>query len=102
MSAQRPASYAVNELGSIARRADELLASMRRFGAMQGDETGADDGYRRAVDLLTVHGRRSDAGDAALEWANFLRERGREGEAEPILRRAYDLGVDAETEARKR
>ena len=65
--------------------------------AMQGDETGAIDAYRRAVDLLTVHGRRADAGEAALEWANFLRERGREDEAEPIFRRAYDLGVDAET-----
>jgi len=65
--------------------------------ALQGDETGAVDAYRRAVDLLTAHGRRADAGQAALEWANFLRERGREEEAEPILRRAYDLGVDAET-----
>jgi transcriptional regulator with XRE-family HTH domain len=65
--------------------------------ALQGDETGASDAFRRAVDLLTVHGRKSDAGEAALEWANFLRERGREDEAEPILRRAYDLGVSAET-----
>lgn len=65
--------------------------------ALAGDETGADDAYRRAVDLLTVHGRRSDAGEAALEWANFLRKQGREDEAEPILRRAYDLGVSAET-----
>jgi transcriptional regulator with XRE-family HTH domain len=65
--------------------------------ALTGDEQGADDAYRRAVDLLTVHGRRADAGEAALEWANFLRERGREDEAEPILRRAYDLGVSAET-----
>jgi transcriptional regulator with XRE-family HTH domain len=65
--------------------------------ALQGDETGANDSYRRAVDLLTVHGRRADAGEVALEWANFLRDRGREDEAEPILRRAYDLGVTAET-----
>jgi transcriptional regulator with XRE-family HTH domain len=70
--------------------------------ALQGDETGANDAYRRAVDLLTVHGRRADAGEAALEWANFLRERGREDEAEPILRRAYDLGVDAETASARR
>jgi transcriptional regulator with XRE-family HTH domain len=71
--------------------------------ALQGDDTGADDAYRRAVDLLTAHGRRTDAGEAALEWANFLRENGREDEAEPILRRAYDLGVDAETaSSRKR
>jgi transcriptional regulator with XRE-family HTH domain len=65
--------------------------------AQAGDETGATDSYRRAVDLLTVHGRRADAGEAALEWANFLRERGREDEAEPILRRAYDLGVTADS-----
>jgi tetratricopeptide (TPR) repeat protein len=64
--------------------------------AMQGDVTGANDAYRRAVDLLTVHGRRSDAGEAALEWANLLKDHGREDEAEPILRRAYDLGVEAE------
>jgi len=67
--------------------------------AMQGDETGANDAYRRAVDLLTVHGRRADAGEAALEWASFLRERGRDEEAKSILRRAYDLGVNAESEA---
>ncbi|HEU5279060.1 MAG TPA: helix-turn-helix domain-containing protein [Gaiellaceae bacterium] len=65
--------------------------------ALQGDNKGAEDAYRRSVDLLTVHGRRSDAGDAALEWAEFLKEQGRAEEAEPILRRAYDLGVDAET-----
>ncbi|CAN5240820.1 helix-turn-helix transcriptional regulator [soil metagenome] len=64
--------------------------------ALSGDTTGANDAFRRAVDLLTVHGRRVDAGEAALEWANFLREQGRDEEAEPILRRAYDLGVDAE------
>ena len=31
----------------------------------------------------------------------FLQEQGRGEEAEPILRRAYDLGVNAETAARK-
>ncbi len=67
--------------------------------ALQDDETGANDSYRRAVDLLTVHGRRADAGEVALEWATFLREHGHEDQAEPILRRAYDLGVDAEAEA---
>ncbi len=70
--------------------------------ALQGNATGAEDAYRRAVDLLTVHARRSEAGEAALEWANFLQEQGRGEEAEPILRRAYDLGVDAETVAHKR
>jgi hypothetical protein len=35
-----------------------------------------------------------------LEWAALLKENGREDEAEPILRRAYDLGVTAETASR--
>src|SRR6266545_836876 len=76
--------------------------ALARGLAAQGDVTGAIDAYRRAVDLLTVHGRRSDAGEAALESANFLREQGREDEAEPILRRAYDLGVNAESEAARK
>jgi tetratricopeptide (TPR) repeat protein len=71
--------------------------ALARALALLGDETGAVDAFRRAVDLLTAHGRRTDAGEAALEWATFLREHGREDEAEPILRRAYDLGVTAET-----
>jgi hypothetical protein len=58
--------------------------------------------YRRAVDLLAVHGRRHNAGLAALEWAALLNEQRREEEAEPILRRAYDLGVDAETAAQRK
>src|SRR5919109_614748 len=69
---------------------------------LQGDIDAAIDAYRRAVDLLSVHGQRYHAGTAALEWASVLKEHGRIEEAEPILRRAYDLGVNAEVEARKR
>jgi tetratricopeptide (TPR) repeat protein len=69
---------------------------------LQGDHSAAEDAYRRSVDLLTVHGRRTDAGEVALEWAALLKEQGRADEAEPILRRAYDLGVDAETATRTR
>jgi transcriptional regulator with XRE-family HTH domain len=68
--------------------------------ALHGDVQGANDAFRRAVDLLTVHGRRHNAGQASLEWAELLKEHGREDEAEPILRRAYDLGVTAETVSR--
>jgi tetratricopeptide (TPR) repeat protein len=78
------------------------VQALARGLAMQGDVTGATDAFRRAVDLLTVHGRRSDAGEAALQWATFLQAHGREEEAEPILRRAYDLGVDAETAAQRK
>jgi transcriptional regulator with XRE-family HTH domain len=68
---------------------------------LQGDLATADTTYRRAIDLMTVHGRRHSAGLASVEWASHLQEQGRGDEAEPILRRAYDLGVDAETAARK-
>jgi tetratricopeptide (TPR) repeat protein len=67
--------------------------------ALKGDTDTADATYRRAVDLLTVHGRRHDAGTASLEWAALLQKHGRAEDAEPILRRAYDLGVSAETAA---
>ena len=65
---------------------------------LQGDLKTADTTYRRAIDLLTVHGRRYNAGQASVEWAAHLQEQGRGEEAEPILRRAYDLGVNAETQ----
>jgi tetratricopeptide (TPR) repeat protein/DNA-binding XRE family transcriptional regulator len=68
---------------------------------LKGDLETADTTYRRAIDLMTVHGRRHSAGQASVQWASHLQEQGRGDEAEPILRRAYDLGVDAETPARK-
>lgn len=71
--------------------------ALARGFALNGQVDEANDAYRRAVDLLSVHGRRYHAGKASLDWAELLKENGREAEAEPILRRAYDLGVDAET-----
>lgn len=68
---------------------------------LQGDLGTADTTYRRSIDLLTVHGRRHSAGQASVEWALLLQEQGRGDEAEPILRRAYDLGVNAETAAHR-
>jgi tetratricopeptide (TPR) repeat protein len=74
--------------------------ALARGLAAQGDVTGAGDAYRRAIDLMTVHGRNTDAGEAALEWAKLLQQHDRSDEAEAVLRRAYDLGVDAETASR--
>jgi tetratricopeptide (TPR) repeat protein len=73
--------------------------ALARGLALQGDVNAANETYRRAVDLLTVHGRRHTAGLASLDWAALLQEHGRGDEAEPILRRAYDLGMSAETAA---
>jgi transcriptional regulator with XRE-family HTH domain len=71
--------------------------ALARGLALEGEANAAIETYRRAVDLLTVHGRRHNAGMASLDWASLLQEQGRGDEAEPILRRAYDLGVDATT-----
>jgi tetratricopeptide (TPR) repeat protein len=67
--------------------------------ALQGDESGAGDAYRRAVDLLVVHGRRHDAAEASLALGRFQRQCGREDEAEGAFRRAADLGLKADVEA---
>jgi tetratricopeptide (TPR) repeat protein len=92
-----------------ARAAMDLLGSAHAGGqgaavwafarglALQGEVDGSIDAYRRAIDLLSVHGQRHDAGRAAVELADLLRKEGRGDEAETILRRAYDLGVNAET-----
>jgi tetratricopeptide (TPR) repeat protein len=74
--------------------------ALARGLSLNGEMTAAVESYRRAVDLLTVHGRRHNAGLASLEWAQLLTEQGRADEAEPVLRRAYDLGVTAETASR--
>jgi len=79
-----------DSLGSEQGTAGWMLA---RGLALEGDETGALDAFRRAVDLLVVHGRRSDAGLAAHEWATFLREHGHDASADEILQRATDLAT---------
>jgi transcriptional regulator with XRE-family HTH domain len=92
------ARAAMDLLGST--HAGEQGAAVWAFArglALQGDVDGSVDAYHRAIDLLSVHGQRHDAGRAAVELAELLRNEGRGDEAEPILRRAYDLGVDAET-----
>jgi tetratricopeptide (TPR) repeat protein len=70
--------------------------------ALAGDVTGADDAFRRAVDLLSVHGRRHDAARAAGEWSDMLRKAGRSEDAAKASERAAALGVDLEVEAARR
>jgi tetratricopeptide (TPR) repeat protein len=65
--------------------------------ALQHDVDGANDAFRRAVDLLTVHGRRHDAAQACMRWGQMLQEAGRADEAAAALQRAADLGLTAKT-----
>lgn len=69
------------------------VLALARGLALQRDDSAAADAYRRAVDLLVVHGRRHEAAEAAAEWGTFLRECGQEDEAEAVLHRAADLGA---------
>jgi transcriptional regulator with XRE-family HTH domain len=80
-----------------AEQAMAVWALGRGLG-LEGDVTGADDAFRRAVDLLTVHGRRHDAARAAAEWADMLRKAGRNEDAAKASERAAALGADLEAE----
>jgi transcriptional regulator with XRE-family HTH domain len=60
----------------------EAVWTLARGLALEGDEAGANDAYKRAVDLLTVHRRRHDATRCTNEWRSFLRKQGRTEEAE--------------------
>jgi transcriptional regulator with XRE-family HTH domain len=75
------------------------VLALARGLVLEGDDEGANDSFRRAVDLLAVHGRRYEAAKAAVAWAEFLRSRGRNDEAEPVLQRAAELGLGADIEA---
>jgi transcriptional regulator with XRE-family HTH domain len=103
-SAVRDARAAIDLLGgSHAGEHGAAVWALARGLKLQGDADSATASYRRAIDLLSVHGQRHEAGTAALELAELLQEQGRTEEAEPILRRAYDLGVTAENaQARRR
>jgi len=97
-SAVDSARTAIDLLGHThAGEAGAAVWAFARGLSLQDDVGAAVDAYHRAIDLLSVHGQRHEAGKAALELAHLLQAHGREQDAEPILRRAYDLGVDAET-----
>jgi transcriptional regulator with XRE-family HTH domain len=94
------ARSAIDNLGTTqpAEQGAAVWALAQGF-TLQRDAESANDAFRRAVDLLSVHGQRYHAGLAAMEWAELLKREGRDDEAESILRRAYDLGVEAEVKA---
>ncbi len=66
--------------------------------ALQGDVDSADHAFRRAVDLLSVNGRRHDAALACASWSRFLQKAGRDDEAARVRQRATDLGLSIQPE----
>jgi tetratricopeptide (TPR) repeat protein len=68
--------------------------------ALTGDVDASNDTFARAVDLLTVHGRRHDAAQACLRWGRMLQEARRDAEASTVLQRAEEL--DSSTLASRR
>jgi tetratricopeptide (TPR) repeat protein len=76
----------------------EAVWALARGLALAGDVAAADEAFRRAVDLLSVHGRRHDAARAAADWAEILRKAGRPDEAAKASERAAGLGLDLKAE----
>jgi tetratricopeptide (TPR) repeat protein len=65
--------------------------------SLRGDTAGADEAYRRAVDLLSGEGRWREASQACRAWGRGLRQSGRETEALDVLERAADLAARRES-----
>jgi transcriptional regulator with XRE-family HTH domain len=61
--------------------------------ALKGSADAADEAFRRASDLLQLHGRAREAAAALRAWARLLRNANREQEALDVLERAAELGV---------
>jgi len=106
---QRSRIAALRELGetaaALARRALELNANVDPVDegrglhaladglALEGEHAGADESFRRAVDILDAQGQWRDATTACRSWAKMLRELGREEQAMDVLERAAELAT---------
>ena len=63
--------------------------------ALAGETQGADEAYRRSVNLLEGEGRWRDASATCRSWARMLRQMGREEQALDVLDRAAELAMRA-------
>jgi transcriptional regulator with XRE-family HTH domain len=63
--------------------------------ALTGETQGAEESYRRAVDLLENHAQLRDASATCRSWAHMLRQVGREQQALDVLDRAAELAMRA-------
>jgi transcriptional regulator with XRE-family HTH domain len=90
---------------SLATRAVELagtdapvdrglaLSALGEGLALQGDQSGSNDAFSEAVDLLEAHERWHHAAAASTAWGRMLRKSGSEQRAMDTLERAAELGM---------
>ena len=89
------ARKAIDILGEFhAGEQGEAIWALARGLSLGDDLASADQAFSRAVDLLSVHGRRHDAARAAADWAEMLGKAGRTDEAATASKRAASLGLD--------
>jgi tetratricopeptide (TPR) repeat protein len=92
---------------ALAREAIELIggaspteegvafAALADALALAEELPGADEAYRRSVNLLEGEGRWRDASTTCRSWARMLRQMGREEQALDVLDRAAELAMRA-------
>jgi transcriptional regulator with XRE-family HTH domain len=85
-TAVRLGAEAAQEASDLPAQRGLALAAQASGLALTND-SGADDVYREAIDLLLAHGTRRDRSDAVRAYARYLRTNGRDGEALDVLER---------------
>ena len=94
------ARQALERLGGFQGREEAAAVWALADGlALQGETDGANETFRRAVDLLSIHGRRHDAARACRRWAEILQGAGRADDAAAVLQRANELELREEDRA---
>jgi hypothetical protein len=72
----------------------ELLRLRARLAELDGDRTGAESGYRRAIEIAERQGALLQALRAATALATLCASQDRAGEANIVLRSIYDRFVE--------
>jgi tetratricopeptide (TPR) repeat protein len=68
-----------------------LAEALANQGSAEADET-----FKRAVELIDVHGRHVEKVETYRAWARYLRKAGRESEALDVLERAAQVSSSAQ------
>jgi transcriptional regulator with XRE-family HTH domain len=81
--------------GSSPTEEGVAFAALADALVLTGETHGADEAYRRSVNLLEGEGRWRDATTTCRSWARMLRQMGREEQALDVLDRAAELAMRA-------